>query len=88
VGKGGGEVNSRTWLPLIAAQLLAKEHRPLEIIDLPGQKSWREYHIPKAMRKGKTPDELDALRKALWEQEKEANRETGSETLGFDKASI
>jgi hypothetical protein len=29
---------------------------------------WYNFHVSKAMRAGKTPKEIDALRKELWEQ--------------------
>jgi hypothetical protein len=34
------------------------------------KKPWYGYQIPKTMRKGKAPEEIDALRKELWEQSK------------------
>jgi hypothetical protein len=39
----------------------------------PVERPWRDYHVPKAARKGKTPEEIDALRMKLWEQRKQEN---------------
>jgi hypothetical protein len=33
-------------------------------------KPWDNYHVPKAMRKGKRPEDIDVLRKELWKQNK------------------
>jgi hypothetical protein len=29
------------------------------------ERPWRKYHVSKAMRKGKTPEEIEALRREL-----------------------
>jgi hypothetical protein len=32
------------------------------------KKPWHKRHLPKAARKGKTPEEIETLRKNLWEK--------------------
>jgi hypothetical protein len=46
-----------------------RENKTPEIKQLSGKKPWRGYHIPKAIRKGKSPDEIETMRKELWEKE-------------------
>jgi hypothetical protein len=41
---------------------------PLPEMPSPVKKPWSDYHIPKALRKGKTPGEIEELRKTLWER--------------------
>jgi hypothetical protein len=33
-------------------------------------KPWHDCHVPKAARKGKTPEEIETLRRELWERDK------------------
>jgi hypothetical protein len=60
-------------LAIIAVLNLLRENAesaPVLINQYPTERPWHDYHVPKALRKGKRPEEIDALRKELWEQSK------------------
>jgi hypothetical protein len=74
VGAGGGMMNRfSSALTTMAALSLLKENTksdPVLINQYPAERPWHNYHVPKALRKGKSPGEIDALRKELWKQSK------------------
>jgi hypothetical protein len=62
--------HSSVLAAMAAFNLLRENTKPDTVLinQPPGERPWDNYHVPKAARKGKTPEEINALRKELWEQ--------------------
>jgi hypothetical protein len=60
--------NYARHLEILAAMSLLRDNSP-EIKYPKAKQPWHNYPVPKSMRKGKMPDEIQALRKELWEKQ-------------------
>jgi hypothetical protein len=71
-----------SFFALVAGLSVLDEFSGVKSLSFPqfseGTPPWHNYHVPKEMRKGKTPEEIDKLRKEMWETaftEREKERE-------------
>jgi hypothetical protein len=72
----GGEVKYGVALAVMASRLLSQDYLRADQPPQPPrsiQRPWHGYQVPKALRKGKTPGEIEELRKTLWERKEKSN---------------
>jgi hypothetical protein len=66
--------NLSAMLAFMTGPFLSQGNESVEIACLSEKNPWHDYDIPKSMRKGKTPDEINTLRKELWEKSTEQEK--------------
>jgi hypothetical protein len=68
--------NLSAMMAFMTEPFLSQGNESVEITCLSVKNPWYDYNIPKAMRKGKTLDEINALRKELWKKSAEQEKKT------------